>query len=76
MRGEMGDSWESRYGEFQTIPFAAASIGQVHHATLRDGTKVGLQGVYVIIFSDVIFVSIDNGHDEAPQILFLPLFTP
>ena len=42
MVGELGTDWESKYSEFQTKPFAAASIGQVHFASLHDGTKVVL----------------------------------
>ena len=40
MVGQLGTDWESKYSEFQTKPFAAASIGQVHFASLHDGTKV------------------------------------
>jgi ubiquinone biosynthesis protein len=36
MRGKL----EERFGSFETQPLAAASIAQVHAATLRDGTEV------------------------------------
>ena len=35
---EFGTNWESdNFKEFNKKPFAAASIGQVHLATLKDG---------------------------------------
>ena len=37
---ELNDTPENLYAEFEEEPFAAASIGQVHRATLHDGTKV------------------------------------
>ena len=40
MTGDLGPDWESRFQSFDPKPFAAASIGQVHMATLLDGTQV------------------------------------
>jgi len=37
---ELGEPVESAYGSFDEVALAAASIGQVHLATLRDGTPV------------------------------------
>ena len=34
LTSELGKSWESYFASFDRIPFAAASIGQVHSATL------------------------------------------
>ncbi|XP_023329507.1 atypical kinase COQ8B, mitochondrial isoform X2 [Eurytemora carolleeae] len=57
MVGQLGTDWESKYSEFQTKPFAAASIGQVHFASLHDGTKVAVKvqypGVAKSIDSDI-----------------------
>ena len=34
MVSSLGPSWRSSFADFNPIPFAAASIGQVHHAVL------------------------------------------
>ncbi|KAJ7585170.1 ABC1-domain-containing protein [Mycena floridula] len=34
LRSSLGDDWASSFASFDRIPFAAASIGQVHQATL------------------------------------------
>ena len=34
MTSSLGHTWRSSFVEFNPIPFAAASIGQVHNATL------------------------------------------
>ncbi len=52
-----GRGWLSRFERFQVRPVAAASIGQVHRATTRDGrelaVKVRYPGVDASIDSDV-----------------------
>jgi ubiquinone biosynthesis protein len=40
IESEFGRPVESVFGSFDPVPLAAASIGQVHAATLRDGTPV------------------------------------
>ena len=40
LRTELGEEWESKFESFDKIPIAAASIGQVHTATLKSGEKV------------------------------------
>lgn len=41
-----GDEWRSKFKSFANKPFAAASIGQVHKATLLDGTHVAVKIQY------------------------------
>ncbi len=54
---EYGSEWEARFTRFDPEPIAAASIGQVHEATLPDGRKLALKiqypGVALSIGSDV-----------------------
>lgn len=40
---ELGPGWREKLLEFQDIPFAAASIGQVHLGVLLDGTSVAIK---------------------------------
>lgn len=57
MTSELGADWQSMYKHFDMKPFAAASIGQVHHAILHDGTQVAVKiqypGVAESIESDI-----------------------
>ncbi len=52
-----GKDWRRRFAHFDATPIAAASIGQVHRATLRDGRmlaiKVQYPGVRESIGADV-----------------------
>lgn len=54
---EWGSGWRTRFRHFQAHPVAAASIGQVHRATLPDGRvlaiKVQYPGVAESIDSDI-----------------------
>ncbi|ELT95038.1 hypothetical protein CAPTEDRAFT_4776 [Capitella teleta] len=54
---QLGDDWKDRLKDFQDRPFAAASIGQVHKATLEDGRDVAMKiqypGVADSIDSDI-----------------------
>ena len=43
---EFGRDWKSRFAEFDFEPLAAASIGQVHAATARDGRDLALKLQY------------------------------
>ncbi len=43
MQAELGNDWRSKFASFEDQPFAAASIGQVHKATLHDGRAVAVK---------------------------------
>jgi predicted unusual protein kinase regulating ubiquinone biosynthesis (AarF/ABC1/UbiB family) len=46
MASELGPDWRSRFGEFSHTAAAAASLGQVHRATLPDGRDVACKLQY------------------------------
>ncbi|XP_043785537.1 atypical kinase COQ8B, mitochondrial isoform X2 [Apis laboriosa] len=54
---ELGHDWRTKLSTFEDKPFAAASIGQVHHGTLLNGQDVAIKiqypGVAMGIQSDV-----------------------
>ena len=57
LSAEWGREWRRRFARFEATPIAAASIGQVHRATLPDGRllaiKVQYPGVAASIDADV-----------------------
>ncbi|XP_029043307.1 atypical kinase COQ8B, mitochondrial isoform X1 [Osmia bicornis bicornis] len=57
LASELGHNWRSKLATFEEKPFAAASIGQVHHGTLLNGQDVAIKiqypGVATGIQSDV-----------------------
>jgi predicted unusual protein kinase regulating ubiquinone biosynthesis (AarF/ABC1/UbiB family) len=46
MAGELGPAWERRFGSFEKSAARAASLGQVHRAEARDGTKLACKLQY------------------------------
>ena len=59
MRRELGGDWPSAFRSFDERPFAAASIGQCHRATLHDGRDVVVKVQYPGV-ADSIRSDIDN----------------
>ncbi|KAJ8403767.1 hypothetical protein AAFF_G00346350 [Aldrovandia affinis] len=57
MEEQLGPDWKDKLASFEEKPFAAASIGQVHHGVLHDGREVALKiqypGVAESIHSDI-----------------------
>ncbi len=53
MAGELGADWQSKFGTFGQEAAAAASLGQVHRATLPDGTDVACKLQYPDMASTV-----------------------
>ena len=57
MMKELGENWQEKFKSFEMSPIAAASIGQVHRASLHDGTdvvvKIQYPGVADSISSDL-----------------------
>ena len=56
---EWGADWRRTFRHFETTPIAAASIGQVHRATLRDGTVLAIKVQYPGV-ADSIEADVDN----------------
>lgn len=57
LKEEFGENWRENFPEFEDKPLAAASIGQVHRAVLKDGRHVAIKvqypGVAESIDSDI-----------------------
>lgn len=46
----MGPGWRDKLSSFEEKPFAAASIGQVHHGVLKDGREIAMK-IQVLVHS-------------------------
>ncbi len=59
LSGHWGMDWRRRFTRFEATPIAAASIGQVHRATLPDGRLIAVKVQYPGI-ADSIDADVDN----------------
>jgi predicted unusual protein kinase regulating ubiquinone biosynthesis (AarF/ABC1/UbiB family) len=71
LNAEWGAGWYKRFARFDVRPFAAASIGQVHRATLPDGTELAIKVQY-----PGVRASIDSDVDNVATLLRLPGLLP
>jgi predicted unusual protein kinase regulating ubiquinone biosynthesis (AarF/ABC1/UbiB family) len=53
MAAELGPNWDARFADFEREAAAAASLGQVHRATLHDGRRVAAKLQYPDMVSTV-----------------------
>ena len=68
---EWGLGWRGRFVDFTTQPMAAASIGQVHRARLRDGRELAIKVQYPGVAR-----SIDSDVDNVASLLRLSGMLP
>lgn len=59
LSAQWGTDWRRRFKHFDAMPIAAASIGQVHRATLPDGTVLAIKVQYPGV-ADSIDADVDN----------------
>ncbi|MET1755906.1 AarF/ABC1/UbiB kinase family protein [Novosphingobium sp. RD2P27] len=59
LKQEWGPDWRRRFRHFEAVPIAAASIGQVHRATLPDGRVLAVKVQYPGV-ADSIDADVDN----------------
>ncbi|MDX5407142.1 MAG: AarF/ABC1/UbiB kinase family protein [Chromatiaceae bacterium] len=59
LRTELGENWLNHFSDFQFVPLAAASIGQVHLAYHDDGRKLAVKVQYPGV-KDSIDSDVDN----------------
>lgn len=59
LKREWGADWRRRFRHFEATPIAAASIGQVHRATLPDGRVLAVKVQYPGV-ADSIDADVDN----------------
>jgi predicted unusual protein kinase regulating ubiquinone biosynthesis (AarF/ABC1/UbiB family) len=66
-----GEGWDKRFSRFSFTPLAAASIGQVHEAVLKDGTHLAVKIQYPDIRR-----SIDSDVENVATLLRLSNLVP
>ena len=71
LNAEWGAGWYSRFERFDVRPFAAASIGQVHRAILKDGRDLAIKVQY-----PGVRASIDSDIDNVATLLRVPGLLP
>ena len=71
LNAEWGPGWHKTFARFEVRPFAAASIGQVHRATLPDGRELAIKVQYPGVRD-----SIDSDVDNLATLLRLPGLLP
>ncbi|KAG7341477.1 ABC1 family-domain containing protein [Nitzschia inconspicua] len=60
LSSQLGSDWRAKFHTFEERPFAAASIGQVHYATVRDQTTGQVRPVVVKVQYPGVALSIES----------------
>lgn len=74
---DLGSGWRDKLLSFEEKPFAAASIGQVHHGVLKDGREIAMK-IQVFIYTPLSAFSHNLHLSLAPIMTYIhiPLSTP
>ena len=76
LNAELGPDWRSKFEYFDDLPFAAASIGQVHRATIRDETDGTLKDVVVKVQYPGVANSIESDLRNLTMLVTLTGLSP
>ena len=76
MNSELGPDWRTKFEDFDDRPFAAASIGQVHRATIRDDNDGGLKEVVVKVQYPGVANSIESDLRNLSMLVTLTGLSP
>lgn len=68
---QLGSEWRTNFAEFDLVPIAAASIGQVHRGKLHNGTNVAIKIQYPGVAE-----SIDSDLQNLKRLITLVNFLP
>jgi aarF domain-containing kinase len=78
LRKELGDNWRDQFESFEDMPFAAASIGQVHRATIRTNDKdpMSIKQVVVKVQYPGVAQSIESDLQNLTMLVKMTGFAP
>jgi aarF domain-containing kinase len=74
LKSQLGDDWRDRFHSFDDLPFAAASIGQVHRATILEGDQ--LKDVVVKVQYPGVANSIESDLQNLTMLVKMTGFAP
>lgn len=69
MRSQLGDDWRHEFVEFDEMPMAAASIGQVHAAKIREQSGTSVVDVVCKVQYPGVAKSIDSDIDNLMRLV-------
>lgn len=76
LTSQLGSDWRSKFESFEDLPFAAASIGQVHRATIKDKTTGEIRNVVVKVQYPGVANSIESDLRNLAMLVTMTGFAP
>eukprot|EP00934_Nitzschia_sp_Nitz4_P008383 Nitzschia sp. Nitz4//scaffold14_size191712//66419//68410//NITZ4_001714-RA/size191712-processed-gene-0.307-mRNA-1//-1//CDS//3329536900//8373//frame0 len=76
LESQLGKDWRDKFESFEDLPFAAASIGQVHKATIRDPDDGSIHNVVVKVQYPGVASSIESDLRNLTMLIKLTGFAP